>query len=65
MDLCDVIQEALQKHAVGIHYREHNAGPAIDGDMSDLGKLYILVLVACPNTPCLITPTVEISMKTN
>ena len=37
MALHDVIQEALQKHAEGISFREHNAGPDIDKDMSDQG----------------------------
>ncbi|CAH7670497.1 amylo-1,6-glucosidase [Phakopsora pachyrhizi] len=32
-----VIEEILQRHAEGIHFREYNAGPAIDGQMSDHG----------------------------
>ncbi len=32
-----VIQEALQRHAHGVEYRERNAGHAIDADMSDQG----------------------------
>ena len=33
----DVIQECLQRHATGMHFREYNAGPAIDSQMSDPG----------------------------
>ena len=33
-----MIQEALQTHASGLKYRERNAGPTIDRDMSDEGK---------------------------
>ncbi|KAH6691508.1 glycogen debranching enzyme [Plectosphaerella plurivora] len=33
----DVIQEALQRHATGMSYREANAGPSIDMQMSDEG----------------------------
>ncbi|KAG8436633.1 hypothetical protein GDO86_007656 [Hymenochirus boettgeri] len=32
-----VIQEALQRHAQGIHFRERNAGPQIDRNMRDEG----------------------------
>ncbi|XP_061181595.1 glycogen debranching enzyme-like isoform X2 [Saccostrea echinata] len=32
-----VIQEALQRHAEGLKYRERNAGPQIDDQMSDEG----------------------------
>ena len=33
----DVIQEALQRHATGLSFREANAGPAIDSQMKDEG----------------------------
>ncbi|PKS06288.1 hypothetical protein jhhlp_007036 [Lomentospora prolificans] len=33
----DIIQEALQRHAEGISFREHNAGPDLDRQMSDKG----------------------------
>jgi glycogen debranching enzyme len=32
-----LIQEILQRHASGIHFREYNAGPAIDNDMHPEG----------------------------
>jgi len=33
----DVIQECLQRHAAGMHFREYNAGPNIDSQMKDDG----------------------------
>ncbi|KAI3559250.1 glycogen debranching enzyme [Colletotrichum abscissum] len=33
----DIIQEALQRHASGMSFREANAGPSIDSQMSDNG----------------------------
>lgn len=33
----DVIQECLQRHASGMHFREANAGPSIDSQMKDAG----------------------------
>jgi glycogen debranching enzyme len=33
----DIIQEALQRHASGMEYREANAGPKIDSQMKDEG----------------------------
>lgn len=33
----DVIQECLQRHASGMHFREYNAGPDIDSQMRDAG----------------------------
>jgi glycogen debranching enzyme len=35
--LAEIIQEIFERHAGGIHFREHNAGPAIDRQMSDAG----------------------------
>ena len=35
--VAEIIQEILQRHATGIHFREHNAGSAIDNDMQDEG----------------------------
>lgn len=33
----EVVQEIMQRHASGIHFREHNAGPNLDGQMSSRG----------------------------
>lgn len=33
----DLIQEIMQKHAEGIHFREWNAGGKIDWNMQDKG----------------------------
>lgn len=35
--LYEVMQEALQRHAEGLKYRERNAGPDIDDQMKDEG----------------------------
>ena len=35
--VAEIIQEILQCHADGIHFREHNAGPDLDRQMSDEG----------------------------
>ncbi|KKF96931.1 Amylo-alpha-1 6-glucosidase [Ceratocystis platani] len=35
--IAEIIQEALQRHAAGISFREANAGSAIDSQMSDEG----------------------------
>lgn len=36
-NVAEIIQEILQRHADGIHFREHNAGPDLDRQMSDNG----------------------------
>ena len=35
--IAEIIQEILQRHAEGISFREHNAGPNLDMQMSDAG----------------------------
>jgi len=35
--VAELIQEILQRHAAGIHFREYNAGPNIDEHMKDEG----------------------------
>lgn len=35
--LAEIIQEILQRHATGISFREYNAGPNLDMQMSDEG----------------------------
>lgn len=35
--LAEIIQEILQRHAMGIHFREYNAGPNLDMQMRDEG----------------------------
>jgi glycogen debranching enzyme len=35
--VAEVVQEILQRHASGIHFREHNAGPNLDMQMSAAG----------------------------
>lgn len=35
--VAELLQEILQRHASGIHFREYNAGPAIDSQMTDEG----------------------------
>lgn len=37
--LYEVMQEALQRHAEGLKYRERNAGPQIDDQMKDEGMV--------------------------
>lgn len=33
----DMIHECFQRHAEGMHFREHNAGPELDSQMRDVG----------------------------
>ena len=35
--VAEVVQEILQRHASGIHFREYNAGPNLDGQMNERG----------------------------
>ncbi|KAI9485861.1 MAG: glycogen debranching enzyme [Benjaminiella poitrasii] len=35
--IAEIMQEIMERHAHGIHFREHNAGPKIDEQMSDKG----------------------------
>lgn len=35
--VAEVIHEIIQRHATGLHFREHNAGPNLDMQMSDAG----------------------------
>ncbi|UZJ52793.1 hypothetical protein CBS101457_002113 [Exobasidium rhododendri] len=35
--VAEILQEILQRHADGIHFREYDAGPAIDEQMTDAG----------------------------
>ncbi len=35
--VAEIIQEILQRHAEGIHFREYNAGPDLDMQMTDEG----------------------------
>ena len=43
------MQEALERHAHGISFRERNAGPDIDRDMSNEGRVlqFLLYLSLC------------------
>ena len=35
--IAEIVQEILQRHASGLHFREYNAGPNLDSQMSDNG----------------------------
>lgn len=35
--VADIVQEILQRHATGIKFREYNAGPNLDMQMTDKG----------------------------
>ena len=35
--VAEIVQEILQRHATGIHFREYNAGPNLDMQMNDEG----------------------------
>ena len=35
--LAEIVQEILQRHADGVHFREYNAGPNLDSQMKDEG----------------------------
>ncbi|KAM5160044.1 glycogen debranching enzyme-like isoform 3-T7 [Callospermophilus lateralis] len=41
--LCEVIQEAMQRHMQGIQFQERNAGPQIDRNMKD-EEFYIMCI---------------------
>jgi glycogen debranching enzyme len=36
-NVAEIIQEILQRHAAGVQFREHNAGPDLDSQMNDEG----------------------------
>ena len=44
--LYEVMQEALQRHADGVKFRERNAGP-IDNEMTDQGQTKLLLVSNC------------------
>lgn len=46
--LHEVMQEALQKHATGLKFRERNAGQQIDSEMVDEGiGTFDSLLISC------------------
>lgn len=49
-----VMQEALMKHALGVKYRERNAGYQIDDQMTDQGISNYHTLILSFSAPCVL-----------
>ena len=54
------MQEALQKHATGVRFRERGAGPGIDQDMSDAGKCHFVLFFSVKLHWCLVSINIVI-----